>query len=88
MPFPRVFIKSVSLFQIVQLGGISLILAEFATLKAPAKALNDWIAMLTGCDMHSSTICFVYNALRKYLVTTVEAINPGTSPVASAYPST
>ncbi|EYB83528.1 hypothetical protein Y032_0334g2853 [Ancylostoma ceylanicum] len=34
--------------EIVQLGGISLILAEFATLKAPAKALNDWIAMLTG----------------------------------------
>lgn len=45
---PSQKLTTLFLFQIVQLGGISLILAEFATLKAPAKALNDWIAMLTG----------------------------------------
>ncbi|RCN52664.1 hypothetical protein ANCCAN_01040 [Ancylostoma caninum] len=43
--------------EIVQLGGISLILAEFATLKAPAKALNDWIAMLTGLCALLAQLC-------------------------------
>ncbi|VDM77732.1 unnamed protein product [Strongylus vulgaris] len=43
--------------EIVQLGGISLVLAEFATLKPPAKALNDWIAMLTGLCALLAQLC-------------------------------
>ncbi|XGW15633.1 hypothetical protein V3C99_001240 [Haemonchus contortus] len=43
--------------EIAQLGGISLILAEFVDLKAPAKALNDWIAMITGLCALLAQLC-------------------------------
>ncbi|KAK5964800.1 Serine/threonine-protein kinase [Trichostrongylus colubriformis] len=43
--------------EIVQMGGISLILAEFVDLKAPAKALNDWIAMVTGLCALLAQLC-------------------------------
>ncbi|KAK6742207.1 hypothetical protein RB195_009834 [Necator americanus] len=43
--------------EIVQLGGISLILSEFLTLKPPTKALNDWIAMVTGLCALLAQLC-------------------------------
>ncbi|VDP31095.1 unnamed protein product [Heligmosomoides polygyrus] len=43
--------------QIVHLGGVSLILAEFVDMKAPAKALNDWIAMITGLCALLAQLC-------------------------------
>ncbi|PIO76467.1 hypothetical protein TELCIR_01473 [Teladorsagia circumcincta] len=41
----------------LELGGISLVLAEFVDLKAPAKALNDWIAMVTGLCALLAQLC-------------------------------
>ncbi|CAI5445303.1 unnamed protein product [Caenorhabditis angaria] len=43
--------------EIAQLGGISLIFAEISNLKAPEKAVSDWIAMLTGLTALFAQLC-------------------------------
>ncbi|WKY00154.1 hypothetical protein Q1695_014763 [Nippostrongylus brasiliensis] len=43
--------------EIVHLGGVSLVLAEFVELKPPTRALNDWIAMITGLCALLAQLC-------------------------------
>uniref|UniRef100_A0A0N4Y218 Serine/threonine-protein kinase (inferred by orthology to a C. elegans protein) n=1 Tax=Nippostrongylus brasiliensis TaxID=27835 RepID=A0A0N4Y218_NIPBR len=48
---------SMRYLQIVHLGGVSLVLAEFVELKPPTRALNDWIAMITGLCALLAQLC-------------------------------